>query len=260
MGTECFATVRGSTIRVTALTARGMLPGEGPVRYAVSRSVARVSVNEVSDSGSGGVLRDEHDQPRIGLPDITDGLGYSLDADLMRVDPGLLNLMLAVPLATDAAGNVVGFDASTRLPLASFALEVWSKLTGEVCKDGQRWGYTLFPYLRGGVLGGVTFNNGLVSFGMKRSMARKGSLWGPGPYDMSAPFERLWDPVSRNDWWTMAVTDVPPPDQTDGIVEFTDVLSNGSATNPMPYPAAPASLAGGSAAATSGWIVSGGGA
>lgn len=260
--TECYAMVRGSTLRVTGLRPNGALPGSGPIRYAVATSVVKVTIDEVIDSVSEELVRDTNDRPRMALDEKADVIGYRSAINFLRTDPGMLNLISAVPLATDDDGNVVGFDAHTRLPVTAFALEVWSKLSGPVCADGPKWGYTLFPFLTDGTLGGFAFApGGAVSFQIKDARTMPGSRWNVGPHDLVDQFKRLLLPVSGNQAWFSDITDVPPPQATDGIVEKEDVLDNGSAANPMPYPLAPDSVQGGLAVSVApDWIVDGGGA
>jgi hypothetical protein len=250
--------VRGSTLRVTGLRPNGAVPSDTPISCVVSRSTIKVTLDEVTDDQSDQTLRDEVDQPRIHLAGSDDVVGYGAGIDFLRVDPDLLSLLTGVPVALDAAGNAVGFDAQTKLPVTSFGLEVWSKLSGPICADGQKWGYTLFPLLRGGYLSGLAFDNALVSFSIVGAMTGRGSLWNVGPHDLEGQFERLLVRVSGNDSWITGITGVPPPEQTDGIVTFEDRVRNGTATDPMPDPDAPVRLIGGTAASTSPWIVSGG--
>jgi hypothetical protein len=80
---------------------------------------------------------------------------------------------------------VVGFDSDTRKPSVSFALEVWSKLAGTACADGTRqYGYTVFPFLKGGRVGGFSFENGAVQFTIAGAQTRDGNGWGVGPFDV----------------------------------------------------------------------------
>jgi hypothetical protein len=249
--------VRGSTLRVTQLREDGAI--SDPVAYAVSRSVVKVDIDEVTDDQGNETYRDETDQPRIHLPGTDEVVGYVTRSQFLRVDPGFLSLMAGVEVALDANGDGVGFDARTKIPAKAFALEVWSKLTGPVCADGPKWGYTLFPCLKGGTLAGFEFANALTTFTLDGAMTESGRKWHVGPYDLHERWERLLDPVSRNTPWHTEVTDVPPPTQTDGIVTFVDRVANGTPANPMPIPTDPVRLIGGTAAYTSPWIVSGGG-
>lgn len=253
MSTTCYAVIRGSTLRVTALSPKGAVT-DPSIAYAVSRSVTKVTINETTDAATGGVERDEYDRPRIALPDITDLIGYQVDVSFIRVDPGFLSLLTGLPLVLNAAGDVAGFDMQTRLPVVAFALEVWSKLA-----NSQQWGYTLFPNLRGGYMQGYTIEDDLVSFTVTNANSRNGALWSSGPYDVYGPFERLDKPVSGNDAWRQMVVDQAPPAQTDGIKTFIDSIDNGTAADPQPDPTTPAILDAGDID-TSAWIISGGAA
>lgn len=248
--------VRGSTIRVTGLNRKGQIPADQPVQFVASRSVVKVSLTEVTESGSNEVLRSDIDRPRVSLKTEEEVLGYGVDVDLLRVDPGLLYLMAGVPLATNAAGDVVGFDSKTKVPAASFGLEVWSKLIGEACADGQRWGYTLMPWLAGGYLSGFAFEKNVVSFNLRGARTQRGSDWCVGPYDFTGWHERLLDPVSGNDSLRTQVMVAPPPAEQCGITAFEDCISNGDVDEP--HPLAAGILAGGSAETTSPWVVHGG--
>jgi hypothetical protein len=185
----------------------------------------------------------------------------------------------------ETTDTAVGFDVGTLVRAPSFALEVWSKLDGasakpralgfdEVpfdttgfdmpvpnpggCREGGRWGYTLFPFLRGGRLSGFKFANGRVSFNLIGAQTRRNPGWGVGPYDLTGPFQRLETPVSRNTSWRMFITEAAPPAEQCGIQYLVpDVLDNGTAANPMPDPGAPLLVDAGGAS-TEAWIIDGG--
>src|SRR6187402_1542480 len=117
--------VRGSTLRVTGLRPNGAVISDTDVPCVVSRSTVKVTIDEVADAQDDQTMRDDVDRPRIHLPGNEDVIGYSAGIEFLRVDPGLLSLIAGVPVALDAAGNAVGFDAQTKLPVTSFGLEVW---------------------------------------------------------------------------------------------------------------------------------------
>jgi hypothetical protein len=225
--------VRGSGLRATGLTAKGEVPEV--VQYVTSKSVSVIRINEVVESGSNEVLRTEDaNEPRIKLTRPDQTIRYTADIDFLRTDPGILSLMTNVPQVTNAQGEIVGFDATTRLPAAAFALEVWSKIIGQPCDpEGNRmWGYTLLPFLKGGIISGFVFQNGLVSFRLKGAQTRRGSKWGPGPYDLEGLHQRLLQPVSRNTAWRSFPTSAQPPTQQQGIqVLADDVIEGGSASS-----------------------------
>lgn len=257
MGTQCYAMVRGSAIRVTALGSRGRVTS--PVRYAASKAVAKISLTEVTATGSNEIVRTPEDEPRLKMIRPATTIRFLADIQLLRVDPAVLNMVTGTPVVMNASGDVVGFDSGPRNITTSFALEVWSKLAGTRCDDGSpAWGYTLVPFLRGGTVGDFKFENGLVSFNVVKAQTRRRSRWGVGPHNLTGDYERLLTPVSGNLHYTQFVTGAVPPVQIDGTVEFDDVLSNGNAANPMPIPTAPLVVSGGNAASTSPWIISGG--
>jgi hypothetical protein len=216
--------------------------------------VTRVTVNEVTDGGSSEVQRNTNDESRVLMVDATIPIRNTLGIEFIRTDPGILSLVSGVPMVTNAAGDTVGFDTATRVPATAFALEVWSRLAGAGdCEGTQRWGYTLFPFLKGGVLGGFKFADNTVSFSLTRAQSRRASQWGVGPYDLEGPFRRLLDPVSGNTSTRQFITTSPPPTQTDGVVEFEDVIDGGTATMTTPDV-----IDGGTAVVTTPWIIDGG--
>ena len=190
MSTECYSLIRGSGFRATRLTARGELPET--IEFATSKSVVNIQIDEVTEGGVNDLIRtDLEDEPRIRFTRAAQTIRYDTGIKFLRVDPGVLNLVAGVPLVENAAGDVAGFDAQTRLSAASFALEVWSRLAGNRCADGTpRYGYTLLPFLKGGILSGFVFSNGLVSFNLVGARARRNSKWNVGPYDLEGDHER----------------------------------------------------------------------
>lgn len=229
MATQCYAMVRGSVLRVTKLNRFG--DPSDPVQYAVSKSVTKVTINEVVEAGSNEFIRtDDGEDPRLHFVQNTEIIRYGADIEFIRCDPGILSLVTNVPLTLNAAGDVVGFDANTKLPVSSFSLEVWSKLAGQRCPENQRkWGYTLFPFLKGGIMTGFTFSNGLVNFTIERAKTQRNARWGSGPFEIEGAGKRMYIPVSGNTNWRTITVSGTPPTQTDGIVSFSDVIDGGTA-------------------------------
>lgn len=246
----CYAMVRGSGIRVTDLDAVGRYDSS-VVKNVTSKSVAKITINEVTESGGNELIRNADDEPRLHFVTSDETIRFDVDIDFLRCDPEILSLTTGVPLAFNAAGDIVGFDVTTRLPAKAFALEVWSKILGFACAEdarlagfgetnfgedpfgegtdvmlrfGKPYGYTLFPFLKGGTVGGFVFENGLVSFNVKGARAQRGSKWSVGPYDLEGPYMRLIKPVSRNTLWRTLISTGPPPEQSNGAVTFPDII------------------------------------
>ena len=288
---ECYTMVRGSAVRVTGLTPQGQIP-LGPIEYGVSKSIARIETFEVTEGGGNELIRHEDtDEARLHIVSPTETIRFRTDINFTKCDPSVLSLITGVPVVQSPAGDVVGFDAKTRLPIKAFALEIWSRLadapirvsetvgfglmpfgTGpfgleeevaiprycngqEVVIPGigfgtqpfdrapfgralvpstsfiykQKWGYTLFPFLKGGTVGGFKFSrDGLVSFNLRGAQTRKNPGWGVGPYDLDGPHKRLDQPVSRNTNWRNMVLTYGPPEPTTGTLVFDDIIYGGS--------------------------------
>ncbi len=222
MPTKCFAQVRGSVIRVTRLDACGD-PDPGLSAVAVSKRISSISLDEVSADGSD--IREKNFGDELCIVD--DGfaslIGYSVDVNLCGVDPDLISIFTGQPVVKNAAGDVVGFRADTGIDLDSFgfALEIWTRIAGGACDpSGNRpWGYTVLPFIKGGRLGGFSFENGAVQFTVQGARTRNGNGWGVGPYDVdlsagTAPnftAGPLFEPLSPNTAFENLMVYVDPP-------------------------------------------------
>jgi hypothetical protein len=244
--------VRGSAVRITGLNNSGSVPS--PIRFATSKSVATVTINESTESSSNELVStDDDDKPRLHFVRPEQAVQYKIDVDFLRADPGILSLISGATVVLNDSGDVVGFDSDTRKPSVSFALEVWSKLAGTACADGTRqYGYTVFPFLKGGYLSGFEFKNGMVSFNLRGAQTRKVPRWGVGPFDLEGPHERLIEVVSRNTMFRTSLTTAIPPVEANGIQETTDIIEGGTAT------VTSADVVDGEFTDTSVWIVEGG--
>lgn len=276
-----------STTSVTEMPGAGFFNGDTPtqvdprVGFATSKSVVEVRVNEVVETGNNEMLRNDEDERRLLFVRNGQTIRHTVDIDFIRCDPGVLSLISGVGMTMNAAGDIVGFDAETKRPSVGFALEVWSKLDSATARalsgpgfgEGEfggtlfgggggcanpRYGYTLFPYLKGGFLTGFRFENGLVSFNLRGAQTRKASRWGVGPYDLEGEYQRLPKLVSRNDSYTTFISTSQPPVEMDGIQMITDVIDNGTAGDPHPIPG-PENLEGQDAEGGL-WIIEGGSA
>lgn len=271
MTDRCYAMVRGSGIRVTDLDPTGAV-GDALVSYGASKAVTSVVINEVTETGNNELLRNDEDEPRLHFVTSDQTIRYDADINFMRCDPSLLSIMTGVPVVTNASGDVVGFEADTRVPAKAFALEVWSKIIGYSCiadvvsdgfglspfgevafgdtglvagggtydfgdgsptLSGKPYGYTLFPFFKGGTVSGFSFEGGLVSFSVNGARTQRGSKWGVGPHDMEGPYQRLLTPVSRNTAWRTFLTTCPPPDQINGVVSFADIIDGNVLTDTL---------------------------
>jgi hypothetical protein len=223
MPTKCYAQVRGSVIRVTRLDACGN-PDPGASAVVVSKRVSTITIDEVTDDGTNIRERNFGDELCVVDDAYTQIIGYTADIALCGVDPDLVSLLTGQPVVTNAAGDIVGFDATTSVdPDAfGFAIEVWSRIAGAACDpSGNRpWGYTVLPFLKGGRLGGFSFENGAVQFTISGAQTRDGNGWGVGPYDVdrdgaNAPAP-LNEPLSEATHYRNILVTLDPPEAACG--------------------------------------------
>lgn len=108
--TKCYAQVRGSAVRVTGLDRKGSIPDT--IQFAVSKSIAKVTINEVTESGSSQTFVSEQNDndTRLRLLQSDETVRYTVDMDFLRVDPGILYLLTGTPLVRKRPGSGFGKD------------------------------------------------------------------------------------------------------------------------------------------------------
>lgn len=223
MSTVCYTPVRGSVIRVTRTDACG-LPDPGESAVVVSKRISSVAISEVSEAGTNIRERNFADELCVVDDSTTQIIGYGADVNLCGVDPDLISIFTGQQVVLNAAGDVVGFDADTGIDLDGFgfAIEIWSRLAGSVCDStgNRQWGYTVFPFLKGGRLGNFSFENGPVSFTITGAQSRDGNGWGVGPYDVdrdeNGDLSPLNTPLRPTTHWRSIVVTADPPEASCG--------------------------------------------
>jgi hypothetical protein len=230
VATEGFAQVRGRVIRATKLDACG-IPDPGQSAVVVSKRVSSVTIDEVTDSGTNIRERNFGDELLITDDSYDQTLGYTAAINLCGVDPSLISLFTGQPVVTNANGDIVGFDARTGIDLDGFgfALEVWSKIAGSACDPSGRrkWGYTVFPFIKGGRLGGFSFENAAVQFSITGAQTRDGAAWGTGPFRVDrgagpafAP-SPLFTPLTATTHYRNQLVTLDPPVASTGAFPIT---------------------------------------
>lgn len=205
MTTNCYAMARGRVARFTLLD-----PCGNPIVSAgttiVTKGITTVQIDENTTARSHEMLRDERGLGRVLLRGSETTTGYEATIDLVGTDPALISLLTGQPHVTNAHGDVVGNDITTRLPARSFAMEVWSNLTPAI--NDYSYGQTLFPRLRGGRITGVRFAaDSSVSFQIVGARTVRLPKWGTGPHTKVSGWDALgWD----TEGWDITADDVDP--------------------------------------------------
>jgi len=145
-----------------------------------------------------------------------------------NVDPELLNIMTGNTLVADdsAAAKKIGWNEDENsATLSNFAFEGWTRLAnqGVACTGGAEYGYVLFPFVKEGTIGDITWQNDVVNF-IVNARTASNSLWGVGPYDVDLSDNTgtldqeipLLTPIGSTTHQRMFITRKAPPDAACG--------------------------------------------
>ena len=214
--------MRGIVMRITEVDSCGCLLDAGG-RCIVTSGFVSVAVEEQIESGEEFLIKNADGDLCFNQrsPDILKG--YNVNIELCQVDPELIGLLTDVTLE-EADTDTVGFRPELGKIDRHFALEVWTRVGGTACADeGELFGYLLIPHLTGGVLKGMTVENGPVSFSVEGAYTVATDCWGVGPHPVievlgePAPLE---DPLETTQPWLLRTTPVEPP----AVAAITDCV------------------------------------
>lgn len=218
---KCFGLVRGRVMRATRLDGCGRIASSG-CSVIVSDGFVSISVTSRTSEGEAIEVTNASGKKCISdtPPPTFDGFG--LEVLFCNVDPLLYSMFTGQEVVWNSAGEAVGFRVNTKVDASKsgVALEVWSDVPNQACDPNNAgaqgsWGYQLFPFMQGGVLGDYTIENGAVTFTITGMNTKSGGAWGTGPYDVidgasgAAPLATALD---ADDHLHMELTSVAPPE------------------------------------------------
>jgi hypothetical protein len=230
--TKCLSLVKGRRIRVTALDSCGR-PIYGDCSQVTSKGFISVSFTANTTESDEINVTNAAGEVCVYEAAVTSLTGYGIEIAFCEVDPELFALVTGQPVVLGADGNtVVGFDVDTKIGLenSNFALELWAgSPAGDACAtEGAQgsFGYLLLPFLKGGILGDFTVENGAVTFTLTGANTSEGNSWGTGPYDVmldnsSAPGP-MTTPVSTSTALRTMIVDLAPPEAACGCRPVLD--------------------------------------
>jgi hypothetical protein len=224
---KCFSLVRGRVMRVTKLDSCGR-PVLGPASTVVTEGFIQVAFTANTQDGTSISVTNASGKVCIRDDAPPNFVGYGLQIDLCGVDPTLISILTGQPNVFDSAGLAVGFQVNSDVDLAgtAFALELWSNVPSDVCDVGQtgaNYGYTLIPYIKGGILGDFTVQNDAVNFIITGANSKDGNGWDVGPYNVvseSGVAGPLLNPLPSKNHVHVQLTDVPPPVEACGATQL----------------------------------------
>lgn len=232
--TKCLSLVKGRRIRVTALDSCGR-PIYGDCSQVTSKGFISVAFTANTTDSDEISVTNAAGEVCVYEAAVTSLVGYGIEIQFCEVDPELFALVTGQPVVTAADGStVIGFDVDTKIGLenSNFALELWAgSPAGDACAtEGAQgsYGYLLLPFLKGGILGDFTVENGAVTFTLTGANTSEGNSWGTGPYDVmldggspAAPGP-MTSPVSTSTALRTMIVDVAPPEAACGCRPVLD--------------------------------------
>jgi hypothetical protein len=248
-----FPLVRGRTMRVVKLNGCGqpitdpaksaMAVTSGFVSVALTANINEPEAIEVKNADGQTCVRD------AGTAEFT---GYNVDITFCNVMPCVFSMLTGQDVMTGYKNGtddtdpepVIGFtmDSARKASDSAFSLEVWARSpspsgcddSGNVITvdpDADPSGYLVLPFLKAGVIGDLTIENGAVSFVVSGAVSQDGNQWGKGPFPVltentgtkAAPQytpAKLAKPLTKTDHLGVFYTTLKPPAETDGCVPF----------------------------------------
>jgi hypothetical protein len=224
MDQKCFPLLRGEVIRVTRLDACGapvnsacsVITTDGFVEIALTSRITEGETVEVKKANGKTCIKDT-------APSTWDG--WSMNITFCNVDPLLFSMLTGQHVVYDANGVPIGFSLRDDVDLRGqgVALELWSNVPSgstDACADGGAqgsWGYSIFPFVQGGVFGDRTINNGEVTFSVQNMQTKAGAQWGVGTSNVIMGADgttptTLLDPIGSREHERMFLTTVAPPE------------------------------------------------
>jgi hypothetical protein len=223
--------VNGTRLRVTRLDSCGRVQ-YGDNMVGVSESFVSVAAKVATTSTSAVTVTNAAGKTLVNVPEVTSFSSFGLELQFASVDPELFSLITGQRVLYDANGqpNGVSVDSSVSLTGQGIALEVWAgSPSGDACDDDAAegsFGYVLFPFLQGGVLGDHTIAAGAISFTLTGVTSKDGNAWGHGPHKVEIGSNGqpgpLVDLVKPTEHEVFKVVGVTPPDETLGLRPLLD--------------------------------------
>ncbi len=214
--------IKGRVMRLTALDECGAPLYDSALGTITTTGFISVSWEHEVEAGTEHTSQNAWGDFEISELDAPRTKWLNLGMDMCEVDPETL-VMLSGAVANFETGDMIGAFFDDNANVNAFAVEVWTRATGQACDANGTplWGYFASVYVKNGqIAGGGTIENGPMNlelsgngFGAAENGASPGnSLWQTGPHG-DAPTVNPW-PVGAFRY--IGITDVQPPAVTNG--------------------------------------------
>lgn len=208
MSTHCFVPLLGKRIRVTALDSCGVPPApETEDAFIATDGFISVTLTAETEDGTEIIQRNASGALCVNEKMSNSFKRFTAEIQFCGVNPSLLAMVTNAEVYLDYETNVAGFTVGEGEIDKTFALELWTGLSGVACGDGggEASGYLLLPFVNSGVLGDLTIDGeNAVTFTLTGAYTRGGNSWGAGPYTVvldeegaPAPLPAAIDPLDH---------------------------------------------------------------
>lgn len=215
MSTKILKSIKGKTVRLTRLDECGA-PVDGSCSTLVSDCFVSVTMSGEYEAGDEFIQKNAWGELCINDKDGDVLKRVNIAIQFAEVNPDALDI-IAQANPVMSGYEVIGSSFGTDLNQSSFALEIWTKRTGQDCSpEGlPEWGYFLVPFVKNGKIDGdITIENGVLALNLMGEAFPASNSWGIGPYSENAFVEQF----PTGDIFGMVVTTVQPPADTAGCV------------------------------------------
>ena len=217
MATKILKSIKGKVIRITRLDECGAVV-EGSCSSLVSECFVSVTLSGEVEAGDEYLVKNAWGDFCINDKDPDRIKWANVSINFAEINPDALDILSnASPVinGSDTIGATFGTEANE----SSFALEVWTKRTGQDCTPGSiEWGYFVIPFVKNGRIDGdITVENGALTMTVIGQGFPAPATWDETPYTTN-PFI---EPFPAGELFGMVVTTEQPPSDTAGCVAIT---------------------------------------
>lgn len=225
MANKCFPLLRGEVIRVTRLDGCGK-PVNGACSVITTDGFIEIGLTSRITEGTTTEVKKANGKTCISETTPSTWDGWSMNITFCAVDPMLFSMLTGQHVVYDGKGDPIGFSLRDDVDLKGqgVAIELWSNVAqnaSDACDPNAQqaagaWGYSIFPFVQGGVFGDRTISNGEVTFSVQNMQTRGGGNWGVGGHnvmlDAGGSPSALLEPINGREHERMFLTNVAPPE------------------------------------------------
>lgn len=214
MTTQILKSIKGKTVRLTRLDECGAVV-EGSCSSLVSDCFVSVTMSAEVEAGDEFLVKNAWGDFCINDKDSDRFKWVNVTVEFAEINPDALD-MIADATPVLSGGSAIGATFGTTANETSFALEVWTKRTGQDCSPGdQEWGYFVVPFIKNGRIDGdIVIENAAATLTVVGQGFAAPATWDVTPY-VDNPFV---EPFPAGELFGMVVTTVQPPADTAGCV------------------------------------------